>query len=61
MSIQTAATQSRQSAREGMRRLGGDIERLDVRTRALTKDHPLLVLSGALFFGYVCGRLAARI
>ena len=49
------------TAEERLRRIGGDLERADRRTRALAMEHPFVVVSGALLFGYVCGRLLRNI
>ena len=52
---------ARQSAREGVRAFGGEVAELDKATRAMTREHPFLVLGGVLLLGYVCGRVASHV
>lgn len=49
------------STRDGIRLVGGELERVDKRTRALATEHPFLVVGGAMLFGYVCGRLLGKL
>ena len=60
MAFQAAAGEARRSAHEGIRAIGGEVAHLDRTTRALTKEYPLLVLGGALLFGFLCARIASR-
>jgi hypothetical protein len=61
MSYADTASVGRQSARQGFRALGGEVAELDRATRAMTKEHPFLVLGGVLLLGYVCGRVASHV
>ena len=60
MGTVTQSDHKRAHARQSIAEMKGRLAWADRRARSLSREHPFLVLTGALMFGFVIGRVASR-